>query len=623
MKTKLILYDIIFYANSKKIPLFVNKKLDIYFLTIYILSIVYLINIKHQRFLLLNKDFFLHPQDPMQRRYETLRALIVEEQRPEEVAQRFGYSVHTLRALMRDSQKETFPPFFLPLKQGPKAPRPSTIQLKDRIVDLRKRNYSIDEIRETLLRQGEEISNKTIYLLLEEEGFTKLFRRTRAERREALQTGKEPAEEADVEAFGLHAKVSTDYGGLFLFIPLIQQLGLDRQFKESGFYGSPQIPTLSYLLSYLTLKLLGKERLSHINDLSFDFGVGLFAGLNVLPKSPTITQYSYRRPHSLCVTLLRNWVRKLFDLGYLKGDYINLDFHSIPHYGEESTLENHWVPTRGKAMKSVLSFFAQDLDTTYLCYSNGDLKKEEEADEILAFVSFYKKATGQRPKCLVFDSKLTTYDHLDRLNQQGIRFITLQRRGKRILASLKAISSWQLIRLDIPSRKHQMLKIHDGETRLAGYTGSLRQIIVTGTGRELPMILVTNDAQSPPKEILIHYAKRWRIENNIQENVDFFNLNALSSPVVVKVDFDIAMTLIANTLYKMLSSQIRLFEKAKAKTLFRNFVEGEAQIQLSPGMVQVRFGKKAHNPLIMDWVQSLPPTPISWMGNRVLEFSFA
>jgi transposase len=604
-------------------PFLVNKKLDFNILTIYVVLIVYLINIKYRGSSLLTKDFFLQPQDPMQRRYEALRALIVEQQGPEGVAQRFGYSIHTLRALMRNAQKEALPPFFLPLKQGPKTPRQTTIQLKDRIVDLRKRNYSIDEIRETLLRQGEEISNKTIYLLLEEEGFTKLFRRTRAERREALQAGREPAEEADVEAFGTHPEVSTDYGGLFLFAPLIGQLGLDRLFEESGYYGSPQIPKISYLLSYLVLKLLGKERLSPINDLSFDFGIGLFAGLNVLPKAAAITQYSYRHPQSLCVVLLRNWVRNLFDQGYLKGEHINLDFHSIPHYGEESTLENHWVPLRGKAMKSVLSFFAQDLDTTYLCYSNGAIKKEEEADEILAFVSFYKKATGQRPQCLIFDSKLTTYAHLDRLNQRGIRFITLQRRGKKILASLEAISAWQSIRLDIPSRKHQLLKIHDGETRLTGYTGSLRQIIVTGTGRELPMILVTNDVQRPPKEILTHYAKRWRIENNIQENVDFFNLNALSSPVVVKVDFDIAMTLIANTLYKMLSSQIRLFEKAKAKTLFQNFVEGEAQIRLTPETVQIRYGKKAHNPLIMDWVRSLPPTPISWMGKRTLEFSFA
>jgi hypothetical protein len=608
---------------SSKTQFSTKINFDYYILTIYILLIIYLINIKHRGPRLLTKDFFLTPQDPMQRRYEALRALLVEELDPEEVARRFGYSRHTLRALRTQAQQENLPPFFLPLKQGPKAPRPSTLLLKDRIVSLRKRNYSIDEICEALSRDGEEISIKTIYLLLEEEGFTKLFRRTRAERREALQAGREPTEVADVEAFGDHPEVSTDYGGLFLFLPIINQLGLDRLFRESGFYGSPQIPRLSYLLSYLVLKLLGKERLSHISDLSFDFGVGLFAGLNVLPKGAAITQYSYRNPHSLCVTLLRNWVRRLFDQGYLKGDHLNLDFHSIPHWGEESTLENHWVPTRGKAMKSVLSFFAQDLDTTILCYSNGDIKKEEEADEILAFVSFYKKATGQLPRCLVFDSKLTTYAHLDRLNQMGIRFITLQRRGKKILKSIASLSAWQTIRLDIPSRKYQWLKIHDGETRLSGYTGSLRQIVVTGTGRELPMILVTNDEAGPPKEILTHYAKRWRIENNIQENVDFFNLNALSSPVVVKVDFDIAMTLIANTLYKMLSSQIRLFEKAKAKTLFRNFIEGEAQIRLTPLVVHIRFGKKAHNPLIMDWVRSLPPTPIPWMGNRTLEFSFA
>jgi hypothetical protein len=323
------------------------------------------------------------------------------------------------------------------------------------------------------------------------------------------------------------------------------------------------------------------------------------------------------------VALLRKWTKLLAEKGYLQGNHINLDFHSIPHYGEESTLENHWVPTRGKAMKSVLSFFAQDLDTTYLCYSNGDIKKEEAPDEILTFVRFYQKATGKLPQCLVFDSKLTTYANLNRLNQQGISFITLKRRGKRILSSIESIPQWQTIRLDIPSRKHQLLKVHETQTSLPGYEGPLREIIVTGTGRELPMLLITDDFQTQVKEVLGIYAKRWRIENSIQENVDFFNLNALSSPVIVKVDFDIAMTLIANTLYKTLRSQIRLFEKAKAKTLFRNFVEGEAKITLTPNTVKVHFEKKSHNPLIMDWIKTLPPTPIPWMGNRIIEFSFA
>lgn len=597
--------------------------IDNYIITIYKILIIYLNNIIIGRLSLLSKEFFLNPQDPMQRRYESLRALVLEELPPEEVAQRFGYSLNTLRVLKREFQKNTLPSFFLPLKQGPKGHRTSTLHIKEQIISLRKRNYSIKEIQEALLRQGEEISSKTIYLLIEEEGFAKLFRRTRAERREALQAGKEPTEMAQVERFAEHQEVSTDYGGAFLFVPLICQLGLDKLFQKSSFYGSRQIPKVSYLLSYLSLKLLGKERLSHINDLNFDYGIGLFAGLNVLPKAAAITQYSYRHPHRHCVSLLRNWVKILSHQGHLPGRHINLDFHSIAHYGEESTLENHWIPTRGKAMKSVLSFFAQDLDTTYLCYSNGDIKKDEAPDEILSFVSFYKKAIGLPPQCLVFDSKLTTYTNLNRLNQQGIIFITLKRRGKKILSSLEAIQQWQMIRLDIPSRKHQLLRVHETQITLPEYDGGLRQIVVTGTGRELPMLLITNDFQSPVKEILGIYAKRWRIENNIQENVDFFNLNALSSPVVVKVDFDLAMTLIANTLYKIFSSQIRFYEKAKPKTLFRNFIEGEAEISLTPDMVHVRFGKKSHNPLIMDWVKTLPPIPISWMGNRIMEFSFA
>ena len=181
-------------------------KLDYCFLTFYIILIVYLINIKHRGSILFTKDFFLNPQDPMQRRYEALRALFVEEHG-------FGGSSPALRlfptypaGFKHQAQQKNLTPFFLPLKQGPKAPRPDTLQLKDRIVSLRKRNYSIDEIRESLSRDGEEISNKTIYLLLEEEGFTKLFRRTRAERREALQAGREPTEVADVEAFGDHPR---------------------------------------------------------------------------------------------------------------------------------------------------------------------------------------------------------------------------------------------------------------------------------------------------------------------------------------------------------------------------------------------------------------------------------
>ncbi|MBW1919817.1 MAG: transposase [Deltaproteobacteria bacterium] len=569
------------------------------------------------------KSFFLQPLDPMQKRYEALRASFVEDLSAEEVARRFGYSIHTIHALRRDFKAGLLPPFFRALTRGPKQRRPSSLTAKGRIVELRKQNYSIEEIEETLLREGYDITAKTIYQILKDEGFARLFRRTHAERRIALQQAKDPAEIATIKEFAAHGIVNTAYGGVFLFIPTIIELQLDTLFNQVGFYGSRQIPRLNYLMSFLALKLIGKERLSHVNDLNFDYGLGTFAGLNVLPKAAAITQYSYRNPRNRVVTLLKKWNRVLKEKGYIQGRHINLDFHSVPHWGEESQLQNHWVPTRGKAMKSVLCFFAQDLDTTYLCYSNGQLSKEEAPDEILNFLSFYQTSHGRLPETLVFDSRLTPYRNLNVLDKDfGVKFITLQRRGKRLLQQINKISDWKKIRLTKRSRKYQLLKIFEQPVSLKDYDGQLRQIVVTGTGRLLPMLIITNDFDSSAKEIIETYALRWLIENNIQENVDFFSLNALSSSIIVKVDFDIGITLIANTLYKMMAQKFQLFETAKPKTIYRNIVEGAAKIHIDSRSIKVVFGKKAFNPLIMDWISGLPELKVPWMGNRILQYDF-
>ena len=571
----------------------------------------------------MSKKYFLDPTDPMQKRYEALRASFVDGLSADEVASRFGLSVHTIHALRRDFKAGNLPPFFKPLKKGPQGRQDSTLIAKNRIIELRKQNYAIDEIEEVLLRENHDVTSKTIHQVLKDEGFARLFRRTHAEKRFALQQAKDPAEKANVSMFGRHSYVKTSYGGIFLFIPLVLNLGIEALFGKIGFYGSKQLPRLNYLMSFLALKLIGKERLSHVSDLSFDYGLGTFAGLNVLPKISAMTQYSYRNPRDLVVRLLKQWNEILTTRGLIMGNHINLDFHSTPHWGDESQLEKHWVPTRGKAMKSVLCFFAQDLETTYLCYSNGQLSKEEAPDEILNFVSFYESAHKTVPRCLVFDSKLTTYRNLNILDKEyGIKFITLKRRGKNTLAEIRQIEDWKKIRIAKTTRKHQLLKIYETPVKMKDYDGEVRQIIVTGTGRELPMLVITNDFDAPAKEIIETYARRWLIENNIQENVDFFSLNALSSPIIVKVDFDIAMTLIANTLYKILAKKFKLFDNAKPKTVYRNIVEGAAKIYISEDSVKVVFGKKAFNPLIMDWIKNQSEYRIPWMHNKVLQYEF-
>ena len=86
--------------------------------------------------------------------------------------------------------------------------------------------------------------------------------------------------------------------GVFLFLPLLTRLGFDRLVAAAGYPGSEMVPATGALLALLTLKLLDKERRSHIDDFNCDEALGLFAGLNVLPKK----SFAWNRPAAACAT---------------------------------------------------------------------------------------------------------------------------------------------------------------------------------------------------------------------------------------------------------------------------------------------------------------------------------
>ena len=107
------------------------------------------------------------------------------------------------------------------------------------------------------------------------------------------------------------------------------------------------------------------------------------------------------------------------------------------------------VASRSRRERSVLAFLVQDGDSRALCYANATVRKDQAAQEILAFVDFWQDTTGALPPHLVFDSQLTTYAVLDRLDRRGIRFITLRRRGPAVLRQLSALphSQWTSMKL--------------------------------------------------------------------------------------------------------------------------------------------------------------------------------
>jgi len=384
------------------------------------------------------------------------------------------------------------------------------------------------------------------------------------------------------------------------------------------------VPATHALRSLLALKLFGTQRHTHVMSAVLDEGLALFAGLNVIPKRSFLTEYSCRIEPTCYPKLMCHWFDAISHLGLEHGTSFDLDFHTIPFHGEDALLEKHYISKRSRRQKGILAFLAQDGEKRFFCYANCDLRKDQQNDEVLAFVRFWKERTGKLPEELIFDSKLTTYPNLNQLNQQGVQFITLRRRSPQLLHELLARprSAWRRIELEGVSRQYKTPRILDERVTLADYDGPLRQITIADLGHEEPTLLLTNQLRRSATKLIERYARRMLIENNIEDGVNFFHMDALSSAVALKVNCDLQLTLMASSLYRYLGQRIgNGYEAAKSRHLFRDFIDATAQIEIDERAVCVNFQKRAHNPLLVAAGFDRTDIRIPWLGKR-LKFQF-
>ena len=565
------------------------------------------------------------PEVPLHRQYEALRAFFVDGQPSNEVARRFGYTPGAFRVLCHEFRHdpEKRNSFFQQIKHGPQR-APARDRVRELAVALRKKNLSVYDIQHELAAAGHTISINALSLLMREEGFERLPRRRDDERPATLRP--EAAPIANIKALDLSGRsFRTRVGGLFLFVPLMERIDLKGMLRKAALPTSRMVPAEQAVRTLLAMKLVGKERKSHVMDLVFDEGIALFAGLNVVPKRAYLAGYSSRVDHRTNLDLMGAWFEEMKRTGLTRGSSIDLDFHTVPANTEEP-LEKHYVSSRSRSQKGILVFLARDAEARLLCYANAGVTKSEQAGEILRFVHFWQKHTGSLPRELVFDSQLTTYEHLAELNRQGILFMTLRRRSRKMLGYIfsRPTAAWRRITLNSLTRTFRTPKVLDERIRLKGYEGDLRQVTVTDLGHEEPTIILTNNFSITAPALVTRYAQRMLIENGISDAIQFFHLDALSSMIGLKIDFDLQITLMAASLYRLMALRIgREYERAQAKKIFRNLLDVSATVVITDDEVIVTFDKRAHNPYLVASGLADTPTSMPWYGNKQLILRFS
>ena len=469
------------------------------------------------------------------------------------------------------------------------------------------------------------ISINSLTVLLREEGFSRLPRRADDERPATVKP--EIADVADIRHLDLSPQCLPYPTGRP--VPIRPSVRSHRS-EPCGHRRSParlqMIPAVQALRSLLAMKLIGIERKSHVMDLVMDQAIALFAGINVVPKRSYLEEYSSRIDHKACLRFMETWLEQIEQAGLPHGPSFDLDFHSVPANSTEEPLEKHYVSSRSRSQKGILVFLARDAEQGVMRYANAGVTKNEQADEILQFVRFWKKRTGKLPTELVFDSQLTTYGKLSELNREGIFFITLRRRSRKMLQQIHSQpdSAWKRISLPALTRIYRNPKVLEQQVTLPGFEGQLRQLTVMELGHEDPTILLTNHRKLGPVELVTRYAQRMLIENGISEAVQFFHIDALSSMIGMKVDFDMQLTLMASSLYRIMARRIgREYSHSQAKTVFRNLLDLSGKVEITANSVVVTLDKHAHNPYLVNSGLADKPTPMPWFGNKKLTIRFA
>ena len=567
-------------------------------------------------------SYFQQPLSARQKHYEAVRAVVVDQQSAETVAQRFGYTTTTVYSLVRDAKAgklELFPS----VSRGPQGPRTDP-QIQQQMIAYRRQGLSCTEIAWRLADDGIQISARTVERLLKAAGFKKLPRRTnKALGRSVSNTLiAEPARPLNIATLAPF-RVDCPVAGVFFFIPYIVESGLLEIVSQCQFPTSSRIGATQASLSILLLKLIGGKRLSHISHYDQEPGLGLFADLNRLPKATYMSTYSCGCRETQVLEFQAQLMRRFVQTypEFYSSEFINLDFHSIPHYGDESAMEKIWCGARGKTMKAANTVFAQDSQSNAILYTRADILRSEESQEVKKFVRYWRSLHGDPIETLVFDCKFTTYKILDELTAAQVKFITLRKRHASLLSATAALpqKDWQTVMLPIPKRKYTRLSVYEQPVKLTDCTHTFRQIIIKDHGRSTPTFVITNNDNVSLTQILEVYAKRWHIEQKLAELVAFFNLNALSSPLMIRIHFDILWTLIADTLYHRFAQDLRRFEHARAPQLFKKFVDMPGKVVYNGDTFLIKIRKRAHTPILKEVEKLQTPFQVPWLNDKSME----
>ncbi len=87
--------------------------------------------------------------------------------------------------------------------------------------------------------------------------------------------------------------------------------------------------------------------------------------------------------------------------------------------------------------------------------------------------------------------------------------------------------------------------------------------------------------------------------------------------MVIKVDFDLTMTILAYNLYRLLAKELPRYTHQTAEKLYEKFISNSGKVEINENEIKILLKKKRHLPAILGSMKDFTPCKIDWLDKKI------
>ena len=416
---------------------------------------------------------------------------------------------------------------------------------------------------------------------------------------------------------------TTTHAGGFFFIPYLMELDLYRDLGELSARKTTGIPTEKIALQLIWEPLFGYVKgIRSVDPVSqSDFGV--LSGLPFICSASTEYRFLTESTIERAEKFQKHMGKRLLNLGYLTGNVINMDGHSIKLFSRKEMKASYLSKDKAYG-KAIRTFYTQDQDSKKPLFAKAAYSGATVAQVTPQLVENNKEILGG-PFLTVNDKEWFIGSLLDQLDKiHGIHvLLPLKRTAKRI-KEMEAIPFGEF------KYRYENQPIATLVTELDSFTGKMKLFVKRNSDGTF-FALITNKKYFRASRAMEIYRKRWRLENFFNENV-FLGLDKLPSLELNAIQSALTLKMVS---YHMVDNfRINLpkpFSKMKPESIYQHFIQGvQGKVQLKKNKLQLDIYGFQHRDVVAPLFRNLEQKMIAknidprclWLNGHVLNFEF-